>query len=92
MIIYIFAYPHSIPLRQPPPRSMALHPNEAEVRPGLPSACEGFCEIPILQGGEGGVTLGERGPIDPIDIMGKADGERLAVGVLGVIALLGEIL
>jgi len=27
-------------------------------------ACEGFCEIPVLQGREGGIPLGEDGSIE----------------------------
>ena len=62
------------------------------LRPGLPGACERLCEVSVLQGGEGGVPLGERGPVDHIDIMGEADGKRLVIGVLGPVALLGEVL
>ncbi len=62
------------------------------LRPGLFGACEGLCEVSVLQGGEGGVPLGEHGPVDHIDIMGEADGKRLVIGVLGPVALLGEVL
>jgi len=87
-----FRIPSPDPPEATPPHSIALHPNEAEVRPGLPGACERLCEVSVLQGGEGGVPLGERGPVDHIDIMGEADGKRLVIGVLGPVALLGEVL
>jgi hypothetical protein len=61
------------------------------LRPDLLCAREGLCEVSVLQGGEGGIPLGEHGSVDHIDIVGEADGERLAVGILGAVALLGEV-
>jgi|LFRM01.1.fsa_nt_gb hypothetical protein len=60
--------------------------------PNHPSDCKGPGEVSVLQGGEGRIPLGERGPVDPVDVMGEADGERLAIRVLGVVALLDELL
>ena len=61
------------------------------LRPDLLCACEGLCEVSVLQRGERRIPLGEHGSVDRIDIVGEADGERLAVGILGAVALFGEV-
>ena len=62
------------------------------LRPDLPRVCEGLCKVSVLHGGEGRIPLRESGAVDRIDVMSEADGERLAVGVLGAVALLCEVL